>query len=131
MATIVVICATEQPARIGVTARANHIMHRTAIGVIAIPVQRVTDDMRQGPHEGEARPKAVSRADMGAMQSACFAAVEMLRKVMAVPNVQIPHLRPLHRHNPREMPRWHINTGSRPRRHREPLSQLCALPPCG
>ena len=71
-----VICAAEQAARIGVAARANHIMHRAAIGVIAIPVKRVTGDMRQGPHEGEARPEAVTRADMGAMQGACFAAVE-------------------------------------------------------
>ena len=131
MAAIVVIRATEQPARIGITARANHIMHRAAIGVIAIPVQRVTGDMRQGPHEGKARPEAVTRADMGAVQSACFAAVESLGDVVAVPNVQIPHLRPLHRYNPREMPGWHVNAGGRAGRYRKALQQFCALAPRG
>ena len=126
---MVVISTAEQPSRIGIAARANHIVHRATISVIAIPVKRVTGDMREGPHEGEARPETVTLADMGAMQGACFAAVKPLSDVVAVPNVQIAHLRSLHRHNPRKISCWNINAGGGSGRHRELLYQFCALPP--
>jgi hypothetical protein len=46
MTAMVILCARQQVARVGITARANDVVHRSAKRVDAIPTQRIRGDRR-------------------------------------------------------------------------------------
>ena len=107
VAAMVVLPARQQLVGIGVAARADHIMHRAAEGIHAVPVERIMGQRRHRAQRGKTAPHALSSGDMRAMQRAGFAGVEPFGQIVLRPKVQITDLWPLDRGNPKEMPRRH------------------------
>jgi len=119
VAAMVVGAAGEQAMGVGIAAGADHVMHRAAIGVDAIPVERVAGDRCQRAQVGQARPQPVAGGNMGAVQRPGLARKEALRDVMGVPEIEIAHLWPLHRADPEKTPRWHLEGACLARRHQQ------------
>ncbi len=71
--------------RIGVAARADHIMHRAAKIIAPIPRQTVLKDQGHGAQMRKVGIKRVARADMATMDGAGFARKEPLGQVMRIP----------------------------------------------
>ena len=105
MAAVVILApVAEQGVGIGVAAGADDVMDGTAKGVDPVPVQRVMGDRRHRPQMREGGPEPFARGHMGAMQGAGLAGIELLGKIVCVPEVKVPDLRPLNRMNAEEMP---------------------------
>ena len=94
---MVILTTSKQVVRVGIATRANHVMHRAAIFIDAIPTQRVVSDRRHWAQLWEAGPQLLACGDVCAVQSACFARVEFFVKVISIPQVQIANLGPLNR----------------------------------
>jgi len=108
VAAMVILRARQQVAGVGIAARANHVMHRSAEIILAIPVQRIVGDGRHRAQMREGGPHALAGGDMRAMQRAGLAGVEAFRQVMRVPQVQIAHLRAIDAGDAKEMPGGHV-----------------------
>ena len=70
--------------RIGIAARADDIMHGTAEGIEAVPVERILGDRRDGAEIWQVGPHAVTRRQMRAMQRPRLAGKEALAVVRHV-----------------------------------------------
>ena len=61
MAAMVIVAAGYQPLGVGVAARANDIMNTRAVGVEAVPAERIVRDGRHRPQIRQRAPKPCSR----------------------------------------------------------------------
>ena len=62
MAAMVIVAAGQQAVGIGVAASSDHVVDAGAVGVEAVPVERVAGDRRHRPQVGQRAPQAVARA---------------------------------------------------------------------
>ena len=83
--------------RIGIAARADHVMDRPAMFIDPVPAKCVRGDCRHWTQMRDRGPEPFARGDMCAMQCACFAGKEAFGQIMQVVQVQITYLRPLNR----------------------------------
>ena len=103
--------------RIGIASRPDHVMHRTAETVHAVPVERVLDDRRHRPKERQAGPELFARRDMHSMDRPCLAGKEPLLKIAGMPEIEIADLWPFDRADTKEAASRHPKAGRVPRFH--------------
>src|SRR6185437_12182441 len=95
MAAMVIVAAGQEAARVGVAAGADHIMNPGAVGVEAVPAERIVGDRRQRPQIGQRAPEPRPDGHMRRIEGARLAAEETLCESGWVPQVEIADLRPL------------------------------------
>mmetsp|Transcript_64400 Transcript_64400/g.141204 ORF Transcript_64400/g.141204 Transcript_64400/m.141204 type:complete len:216 (-) Transcript_64400:46-693(-) len=117
MAAMVVILTFQQVVGIGVTAGADDIVDAGTVLIKAIPCQGVVSDGGHRSQKWEAAPEAIPFCQMCRMQLSRLAAVESLLKIAGAPQVEIPHLRPFHAANAKEVALGHVEASSLAWRH--------------
>ena len=117
MAAVVVVATGQQVVGVGIAAGADHVVHAGAVLVDAVPVQGVAGDGGHGAEVWKAAPQPVAGADVGRVQGAGLAAVEPLREVVRVPQVQVADLWAVGVDDAKQMPRRDLERPSVPRRH--------------
>ena len=130
VAAVVVGAARQQVVRIGVAARADHVMHTGAKRVDTVPVQGIAGDGRHRPQPRQGAPQAVAGADVGAVQGAGLAAEEALAQVGSVPQVQVADLRAVGGDDAKQVAGRDFEGARLPRRHDQLLDQR-QIPPHG
>ena len=108
VAAVVVIVAAEQPVRVRVTTSADDVVNPGAIGIPAVPAERIMGD---GSHRAQVRqraPEAVAGGEVGGVQCACLGAEEALREVGGVEEVEVTNLWAIDTEDTEEMTAWHL-----------------------
>src|SRR3569832_230713 len=85
VAAVVIVATRQQTVRVGVAARADDVVDAAAVGVEAVPAERVVCDRRYWPQIRQRAPQPVAGAHMRAVQRAGLAAEETLAEVRGVP----------------------------------------------
>src|ERR1700733_757753 len=109
---MVIIAARYQPLRVGVAARANDVMNARAVGVEAVPSERIVCNRRHRPQIGQRAPKPGAGGHMRCVKRPRFAAEEPFGEITRTPQIEVAHLRPLNADNAKEMPRRNVERAS-------------------
>src|ERR1700723_4453464 len=117
MTAMVIIAAGYQPLRVRVTSRANDVMNARAVGVEAVPSERVVCDGRHRPQIRQRAPKPGAGGHMCCIKRPRLAAEEPFGEITCTPQIEVAHLRPLNADDAKEMPRRNVERASLARRH--------------
>ena len=102
------VFAGQQFIHIGIAAGAQQIVHPPAVFINAIVRQCVGGNGGDRAHKRQVRPQAIKGGQMGALQLAGARHPHPLAWVMAVPDIQIAHLRAFRRGDAEQMPGRHF-----------------------
>src|ERR1044072_3335559 len=128
MAAMVILGPGGQELRVGMAARADHVVHAAAVRIETVPGERVVGDRRHGPQMRERAPEPVAGAHMRGVQRARLAGEEALRKIVRTPQVEIADLRTLDADDPEDVTGRHFE-GARLARQDDGFGDLGQVAP--
>ena len=123
MAAMMIVIPIQEAVGVGVAAGADDVMDARAIGVEAVPAERVMRDGRHRPQIGQGAPEPGAGGHMRCIERPRLAAEEALGEIRGVPQIEVADLRAFDADDAEKMPGGYVKS-PRFARRRDDLADL-------